>query len=111
MTALRGSREQARALAGRWRSNLPNADLRWRRRAAELEAMAAESHNIFSFPGDTTDRAAMAAMVSGIEEAHGPIALAFLNAASLSSPNATDSRPALSGALSRSMSAGRSIVS
>ncbi|MGH6846134.1 MAG: SDR family NAD(P)-dependent oxidoreductase [Methylocella sp.] len=50
------------------------------RRAAELEAMAAESHNIFSFPGDTTDRAAMAALVSGIEEAHGPIALAFLNA-------------------------------
>ena len=26
------------------------------RRAAELEAMAAESHNVFSFPGDTTDR-------------------------------------------------------
>jgi NAD(P)-dependent dehydrogenase (short-subunit alcohol dehydrogenase family) len=50
------------------------------RRAAELEAMAAESHNIFSFPGDTTDRAAMAAMVCGIEAAHGPIALAFLNA-------------------------------
>jgi NAD(P)-dependent dehydrogenase (short-subunit alcohol dehydrogenase family) len=50
------------------------------RRAAELEAMAAESHNIFSYPGDTTDRAAMAAMVSGIEAAHGPIALAFLNA-------------------------------
>src|SRR3977135_1711245 len=50
------------------------------RRAAELEAMAAESHNIFSFPGDTTDRAAMAAMASDIEAAHGPIALAFLNA-------------------------------
>ena len=46
------------------------------RRAAELEAMAAESHNVFSYPGDTTDRAAMAAMVSGIEAAHGPIALA-----------------------------------
>jgi NAD(P)-dependent dehydrogenase (short-subunit alcohol dehydrogenase family) len=42
--------------------------------------MAAESHNIFSFPGDTTDRAAMSAIVSGIEAAHGPIALAFLNA-------------------------------
>jgi NAD(P)-dependent dehydrogenase (short-subunit alcohol dehydrogenase family) len=50
------------------------------RRGAELEAMAAESHNIFSFPGDTTDSAAMAAMVCGIEAAHGPIALAFLNA-------------------------------
>ena len=50
------------------------------RRSAELEALAAESHNIFSFPGDTTDRAAMAAMVSAIEAAHGPIALAFLNA-------------------------------
>jgi NAD(P)-dependent dehydrogenase (short-subunit alcohol dehydrogenase family) len=50
------------------------------RRAAELEAMAAESHNIFSFPGDTTHRAAMAAMISRIEGAHGPIALAFLNA-------------------------------
>ncbi len=50
------------------------------RRAAELKALAAESHNIFSLPGDTTDRAAMAATVSGIEAAHGPIALAFLNA-------------------------------
>jgi NADP-dependent 3-hydroxy acid dehydrogenase YdfG len=50
------------------------------RRAAELEALAEESHNIFSFPGDTTDCAAMSAMVSGIEAAHGPIALAFLNA-------------------------------
>ncbi len=50
------------------------------RRAAVLEAMAAESPSIFSFPGDTTDRAAMAALVSGIEAAHGPIALAFLNA-------------------------------
>src|SRR3982074_260556 len=50
------------------------------RRAAELEALASESRNIFSFPGDTTDRAAMAAMVCGIEAAHGPIALAFLNA-------------------------------
>jgi NAD(P)-dependent dehydrogenase (short-subunit alcohol dehydrogenase family) len=50
------------------------------RRAAELEALAADSPNIFSFPGDTTDRAAMAAMIPGIEAAHGPIALAFLNA-------------------------------
>jgi NAD(P)-dependent dehydrogenase (short-subunit alcohol dehydrogenase family) len=50
------------------------------RRTAELEAMAAESPRIFSFPGDTTDRAEMAAVVSGVEAAHGPIALAFLNA-------------------------------
>ncbi len=50
------------------------------RRAAELEALATQSPNIFSFPGDTTDRAAMATIVSGIEGAHGPIALAFLNA-------------------------------
>lgn len=50
------------------------------RRAAELEALAAGSRNIFSFPGDTTDRAAMAAIVLDIEAAHGPIALAFLNA-------------------------------
>src|ERR1700730_9899520 len=50
------------------------------RRGARLEAMAPESHNIFSYPGDTTDRAAMSAMVSGIEAAHGPIALALLNA-------------------------------
>jgi NAD(P)-dependent dehydrogenase (short-subunit alcohol dehydrogenase family) len=50
------------------------------RRAAELDALAAESHNIFSFPGDTTDREAMATMVSSIEAAHGRIALAFINA-------------------------------
>jgi NAD(P)-dependent dehydrogenase (short-subunit alcohol dehydrogenase family) len=50
------------------------------RRAAELEAMAAESRSIFSFSGDTTDSAAMADMVCSIEAAHGPIALAFLNA-------------------------------
>jgi NAD(P)-dependent dehydrogenase (short-subunit alcohol dehydrogenase family) len=42
--------------------------------------LAAKSHNLFSYPGDTTDRAAMTAMVSQIEAAHGPIALAFLNA-------------------------------
>jgi NAD(P)-dependent dehydrogenase (short-subunit alcohol dehydrogenase family) len=50
------------------------------RRAPELEALAAKSSNILSFPGDTTDRAAMAAMVLDIETAYGPIALAFLNA-------------------------------
>ncbi len=50
------------------------------RRAGELAAMAEESRSIFGFPGDTTDRAAMAAMVPRIEAEHGPIALAFLNA-------------------------------
>lgn len=50
------------------------------RRADELNALATKSSNIFSFPGDTTDRAAMAAMVLDIEARIGPIALAFLNA-------------------------------
>jgi NAD(P)-dependent dehydrogenase (short-subunit alcohol dehydrogenase family) len=50
------------------------------RRADELDALAAESTHILSFPGDITDRASMAAMVLAIEAAHGPIALAFLNA-------------------------------
>jgi len=50
------------------------------RRANELDSLAADSRTIFSFPGDTTSRAAMAAMVSRVEAAHGPIALAFLNA-------------------------------
>lgn len=50
------------------------------RRAAELQALAADSQNIFAFPGDTTDRAAMAGIVGEIEAAHGPISLAFLNA-------------------------------
>ena len=46
----------------------------------ELEALAAESQNIFSFPGDITDRAGMIRLASEIEALHGPIALAFLNA-------------------------------
>lgn len=50
------------------------------RRRAELEALAAQAPNILSFPGDVTDRASMLAMVPAIEAAHGPIALAFLNA-------------------------------
>ncbi len=50
------------------------------RRAAELDALAAETRNIFSFPGDIVDSAGMASMVAAIEAAHGPIALAFLNA-------------------------------
>ncbi|MCI0599043.1 MAG: SDR family NAD(P)-dependent oxidoreductase [Beijerinckiaceae bacterium] len=49
------------------------------RRAAELDSLAKAARSIFSFPGDTTSRAAMAAMVEQIETAHGPIALAFLN--------------------------------
>ncbi|MGH6840973.1 MAG: SDR family NAD(P)-dependent oxidoreductase, partial [Methylocella sp.] len=43
------------------------------RRGAELDALAAQSHRIFSFSGDVTDSATMAAMVCGIEAAHGPI--------------------------------------
>ncbi len=50
------------------------------RRADELDALAAQNPRIFSFPGDVADRAKMAAIIAGIEAAHGPIALAFLNA-------------------------------
>ena len=50
------------------------------RRAAELESLAAESQNIYSFPDDITDRAGMARLVGEIEDLHGQIALAFLNA-------------------------------
>jgi NAD(P)-dependent dehydrogenase (short-subunit alcohol dehydrogenase family) len=51
------------------------------RRATELEALAATSPRIFSFPGDVTDRAGIAALARKAEAAHGPIALAFVNAA------------------------------
>lgn len=50
------------------------------RRAEELEAIAATSPSIFSFPGDVADRAHMAALFRDIVAAHGEIALAFLNA-------------------------------
>jgi NAD(P)-dependent dehydrogenase (short-subunit alcohol dehydrogenase family) len=51
------------------------------RRADALEALALESPDrIFAFPGDITDRAAMARVVTAIEATHGPIALALLNA-------------------------------
>jgi short-subunit dehydrogenase len=50
------------------------------RRASELASLAQTSPAILSFPGDITDRAAMAKLVAQIESAHGPIALAFLNA-------------------------------
>ena len=51
------------------------------RRVAELEALAALAPGkIFACPGDVTDRAGMAALIAGIEAAHGPVALAFLNA-------------------------------
>lgn len=50
------------------------------RRAAELDALAAQSPRIFSFPGDVTDRQKVAAMIAGVEAAHGPVSLAFLNA-------------------------------
>jgi NAD(P)-dependent dehydrogenase (short-subunit alcohol dehydrogenase family) len=50
------------------------------RRAAELDALAAQNPRIFAFPADVTDRAHMAATIAGVEAEHGPIALAFLNA-------------------------------
>jgi short-subunit dehydrogenase len=50
------------------------------RRASELASLAQTSPAILSFPGDVTGRAAMAKLVAQIESAHGPIALAFLNA-------------------------------
>ncbi len=50
------------------------------RRAAELDALAKTAPRIFSFPGDTTDAGAMSAVIAAVEAAHGPIALAFLNA-------------------------------
>jgi NAD(P)-dependent dehydrogenase (short-subunit alcohol dehydrogenase family) len=50
------------------------------RRADELETLAAESQNIFSFPGDVTDRPGMTKLAGEIEACHGHITLAFLNA-------------------------------
>ncbi|MGO9673470.1 MAG: SDR family NAD(P)-dependent oxidoreductase [Methylocella sp.] len=50
------------------------------RRVGELDALAAQNPRIFAFPGDVAERADMAAIIAGVEAAHGPIALAFLNA-------------------------------
>ncbi len=50
------------------------------RRVAELDALAAQHPRIFSFPGDVTDAAKMAAMIRAVEAAHGQVALVFLNA-------------------------------
>lgn len=50
------------------------------RRQAGLKNLAAESPNIFSFPGDVTDRPDMARLAAAIKAQHGPIVLAFLNA-------------------------------
>lgn len=50
------------------------------RRTKELEDLAADSERIHSFPGDVTDRADMRRLVTEIEAALGPVALAFLNA-------------------------------
>jgi NAD(P)-dependent dehydrogenase (short-subunit alcohol dehydrogenase family) len=50
------------------------------RRAAELDALAAQDPRIFAFSGDVADRARMAAITAAVEAAHGPISLAFLNA-------------------------------
>ena len=56
------------------------------RKAEALEALAQDARaqglagEILSFPGDVTDQPGMAALVSNIEAAHGPIALCLLNA-------------------------------
>ncbi len=54
------------------------------RRVAELDALAAEivalGGSAGVYPGDVTDRAAMAALAARIEVEHGAIALALLNA-------------------------------
>ena len=53
------------------------------RRAGELEALAREAQglkgSIAAYPGDVTDAAAMEAVCAEIGQAHGPVALAFLN--------------------------------
>ncbi len=54
------------------------------RRQEELETLASEATGlagrIVPFAGDVTDRARMAAIVAEIEDTHGPVALAILNA-------------------------------
>jgi short-subunit dehydrogenase len=51
------------------------------RREEALEDLGREAPGqIFAFPGDVTDREGMAGIVASIEAAHGPIALALLNA-------------------------------
>jgi NAD(P)-dependent dehydrogenase (short-subunit alcohol dehydrogenase family) len=50
------------------------------RRADELQTLAASTTSIMAFPGDVTDQESMARLVDQIEDAMGPIALAFLNA-------------------------------
>ncbi len=54
------------------------------RRHEELETLAHKAESlagrIVAHEGDVTDEAAMAGIVRAIEQAHGPIALAFLNA-------------------------------
>ncbi|SFK12942.1 SDR family NAD(P)-dependent oxidoreductase [Methylocapsa palsarum] len=51
------------------------------RRAALLDELAASEPLIHAFPGDLTEPDETASLVGAIEAAHGPIALAFLNAA------------------------------
>ena len=51
------------------------------RRADDLAALAsAHPGRIFAYPGDVTDRAAVAGIVSAVEATHGAISLALLNA-------------------------------
>jgi NAD(P)-dependent dehydrogenase (short-subunit alcohol dehydrogenase family) len=51
------------------------------RRDALLDELAASEPRVYSFPGDLTERDKTTSLVGAIEAAHGPIALAFLNAA------------------------------
>lgn len=50
------------------------------RRQSELDAIAASHEAVHAYVCDVTDRDAMAATVQAIENAHGPIALAVMNA-------------------------------
>ncbi|MDR3461675.1 MAG: SDR family NAD(P)-dependent oxidoreductase [Beijerinckiaceae bacterium] len=51
-----------------------------RRQDALARLVAEAPGRIVAFPGDVTDRACMAEIVAAVEAAHGPIALALLNA-------------------------------
>ena len=67
------------------------------RRADLLASLTQEAPGkIFAFPGDVTDATAMAALHAEIESAHGPVALAFLNAGGIFRDGADD--PAGEGA-------------
>jgi short-subunit dehydrogenase len=62
------------------------------RSADALAALAKESPNIAAWPLDITDAAACETAVAGIEAAHGPLALAVLNAGTHKATPAADFR-------------------